>query len=320
MSVPIDRTREVGEVILDEVEKVIIGKRDVLELVLIGILADGHILLEDFPGLAKTLMARSFAQAIGIEFNRIQFTPDLLPADVTGSSIYNQREGRFEFRKGPIFTNLLLGDEINRAPPKTQAALLEAMQERQVTVEDVTYPLTPPFVVIATENPIEYEGTYPLPEAQLDRFMIRAGVGYPNPDEEWAILQRRMERRTDEMKLNRIVDGAGLLAMQSALEEIHVSESIGRYIIDLVTATRNHPEVEVGASPRGALAVLKMARGHALLSRRDFVTPEDVKAVAEPALGHRMTLRPELWVRRVTGSDIIRGLLDEVPAPRSAEG
>ena len=320
MSVPIDRTREVGEVILDEVEKVIIGKRDVLELVLIGILADGHILLEDFPGLAKTLMARSFAQAIGIEFNRIQFTPDLLPADVTGSSIYNQREGRFEFRKGPIFTNLLLGDEINRAPPKTQAALLEAMQERQVTVEDVTYPLTPPFIVIATENPIEYEGTYPLPEAQLDRFMIRAGVGYPNPDEEWAILQRRMERRTDEVKLNRIVDGAGLLAMQSALEEIHVSESIGRYIIDLVSATRSHPEVEVGASPRGALAVLKMARGHALLSRRDFVTPEDVKAVAEPALGHRMTLRPELWVRRVTGSDIIRALLDEVPAPRSAEG
>ena len=320
MSVPIDRTREVGELILDEVEKVIIGKREVLELVLIGILADGHILLEDFPGLAKTLMARSFAQAIGIEFNRIQFTPDLLPADITGSSIYNQREGRFEFRKGPIFTNLLLGDEINRAPPKTQAALLEAMQERQVTVEDVTYPLTPPFIVIATENPIEYEGTYPLPEAQLDRFMIRAGVGYPNPDEEWAILQRRMERRTDEVKLNRIVDGAGLLAMQSALEEIHVSESIGRYIIDLVNATRNHPEVEVGASPRGALAVLKMARGHALLSRRDFVTPEDVKAVAEPALGHRMTLRPELWVRRVTGGDIIRALLGEVPAPRSAEG
>ena len=283
MSASVDRTREISQVILDEVEKAIVGKRDVLELVLIGILADGHILLEDFPGLAKTLMARSFAQAIGIEFSRIQFTPDLLPADVTGSSIYNQREGRFEFRRGPIFTNLLLGDEINRAPPKTQAALLEAMQERQVTVEDVTYPLAPPFIVIATENPIEYEGTYPLPEAQLDRFMIRAGVGYPEPDDEWMILKRRVERRTDEVKLNRIVDGPGLLAMQGALEEIHVSDSIGSYIISLVTATRSHPEVEVGASPRGALAVMKMARGHALLARRDFVTPEDVKAVAEPA-------------------------------------
>ena len=319
MSTSVDRTREVSGVIIDEVEKAIVGKRDVLELVLIAILADGHVLLEDFPGLAKTLMARSFAQAIGMEFSRIQFTPDLLPADVTGSSIYNQREGRFEFRKGPIFANLILGDEINRAPPKTQAALLEAMQERQVTVEDVTYPLDPPFIVIATENPIEYEGTYPLPEAQLDRFMVRAGVGYPAPAEEWEILKRRVERRTDEVKLNRIVDGAGLLVMQSALEEIHVSDSIGHYVIDLVTATRTHPEVEVGASPRGALAIMKMARGHALLARRDFVTPEDVKAVAEPALAHRLTLRPELWVRRVTGSDIVRSLLDKVPAPRAGE-
>ncbi|HYN37139.1 MAG TPA: MoxR family ATPase [Actinomycetota bacterium] len=319
MTASVDRTREVGGIIIDEVEKAIVGKREVLELVLIAILAGGHILLEDFPGLAKTLMARSFAQAIGIEFSRIQFTPDLLPADITGSSIYNQREGRFEFRKGPIFTNLMLGDEINRAPPKTQAALLEAMQERQVTVEDVTYPLEPPFIVIATENPIEYEGTYPLPEAQLDRFMIRAGVGYPAPEHEWEILKRRVERRADEVKLNRIVDGPGLLAMQGALEEIHVSDSIGRYFIDLVTATRKHPEVEVGASPRGALALMKMARGHALLSRRDFVTPEDVKAIAEPALAHRLTLRPELWVRRVSGSDIVRSLLDEVPAPKAGD-
>src|SRR5918997_6212309 len=202
MSAPIDRTREVGQVILDEVEKVIVGKRDVLELVLIGLLADGHILLEDFPGLAKTLMARSFAEVIGIDFSRVQFTPDLLPADVTGSSIYNQREGRFEFRKGPVFTNLLLGDEINRAPPKTQAALLEAMQEKQVTVEDVTYPLPPPFLVIATENPIEYEGTYPLPEAQLDRFILRASVGYPSQDDEWLVLERRLERAADEIELD----------------------------------------------------------------------------------------------------------------------
>jgi MoxR-like ATPase len=319
MSVSIERTREVGGVILDEVEKAIVGKRDVLELVLIGILADGHILLEDFPGLAKTLMARSFAQVIGIDFSRIQFTPDLLPADVTGSSIYNQREGIFEFRKGPVFTNLLLGDEINRAPPKTQAALLEAMQERQVTVEDVTYELPPPFLVIATENPIEYEGTYPLPEAQLDRFMLRAGVGYPTADQEWEILKRRMERGVDEVKLQRIVDGAGLLTMQRALEEIYLDDTIGHYIIDVVAATRAHPEVEVGASPRGALALMKLSRGRALLSDRDFVTPEDVKAIAEPALAHRLTLRPELWVRRVTGSDIIRQLLDQVAAPRASD-
>ncbi len=276
MTSEIERTREVAAAILDEVEKAVVGKRDVLELVLIGILADGHILLEDFPGLAKTLMARSFAEVIGIEFSRIQFTPDLLPADVTGSSIYNQREGRFEFRKGPVFTNLLLGDEINRAPPKTQAALLEAMQERQVTVEDVTYRLPPPFLVIATENPIEYEGTYPLPEAQLDRFMLRAGVGYPTADQEWEILKRRVERRADEVELRRVVDAKGLVAMQAAIEQVHVSESVGRYVVDLVAATRSHPEVEVGASPRGALALMKLARGRALLSERDYVTPEDV--------------------------------------------
>jgi MoxR-like ATPase len=315
----IERTRQASEVILDEVEKAIIGKREVLELVLIGILADGHILLEDFPGLAKTLMARSFADVIGIEFSRVQFTPDLLPADVTGSSIYNQREGRFEFRKGPVFTNLLLGDEINRAPPKTQAALLEAMQERQVTVEDVTYPLPPPFLVIATENPIEYEGTYPLPEAQLDRFILRAGVGYPTPDQEWEILKRRVERRSDEVKLARIVDGNGLLAMQRALEGVHVSDAVGRYIVDLVGATRSHPDVEVGSSPRGALALMKLGRGRALLRGRDFVTPEDIKEVAEPALAHRLTLRPELWVRRISGSDVVNRLLDQVPAPRAAD-
>ena len=319
MTPDIDRTKQASEIILDEVEKAIIGKRDVLELVLIGILADGHILLEDFPGLAKTLMARSFADVIGIEFSRVQFTPDLLPADVTGSSIYNQREGRFEFRKGPVFTNLLLGDEINRAPPKTQAALLEAMQERQVTVEDATYPLPPPFLVIATENPIEYEGTYPLPEAQLDRFILRAGVGYPTPDQEWEILKRRVERKSDEVKLARIVDGNGLLAMQRALEGVHVSDSVGRYIIDLVTATRAHPDVEVGSSPRGALALMKLGRGRALLRGRDFVTPEDIKEVAEPALAHRLTLRPELWVRRISGSDVVNRLLDEVPAPRAAD-
>ena len=320
MNLSLDDVRTGSRAVVKEVEKAIVGKRDVLELVFAGILANGHILLEDFPGLAKTLMARSFARALGMNFNRVQFTPDLLPADITGSSIYNQRDGRFEFRRGPIFTNLLLGDEINRAPPKTQAALLESMQERQVTVEENTYALEPPFIVIATENPIEYEGTYPLPEAQLDRFMLRVSVGYPEREDEWEILRRRVERRADEVEMKPIAGAKALLAMQAALEQVHVSDSIGYYIVDLVAATRSHPEVDVGASPRGALAVLKLSRARALLSDRDYVTHEDVKAVAEPALGHRLTLRPELWVRRIGGGDIVRGLLDQVPTPRAVEG
>jgi MoxR-like ATPase len=309
------QTRSSSKAILDELERVVVGKRAVLELVLIGMLARGHILLEDFPGLAKTLIARSFAQVLGMSFNRIQFTPDLLPADITGSSLYDQREAAFRFRKGPVFTNLLLGDEINRAPPKTQAALLEAMQEGQVSVDEQTYVLDKPFVVIATENPIEYEGTYPLPEAQLDRFMLRAGVGYPQRDEEWEILRRRAERGTDEVLLEVIVDASELIEMQNSLELVHVSRPIGLYIVDLVAATRSHPDVEVGASPRGALALLKAARGHALMSERDFITPEDIKAMAEPVLAHRLTLRPEMWVRRVSGSDVVRSVLDRVPAP-----
>ena len=315
MTASLGQTRSSSKAILDELERVVVGKRAVLELVLIGMLARGHILLEDFPGLAKTLIARSFAQVLGMSFNRIQFTPDLLPADITGSSLYDQREAAFRFRKGPVFTNLLLGDEINRAPPKTQAALLEAMQEGQVSVDEQTYVLDQPFVVIATENPIEYEGTYPLPEAQLDRFMLRAGVGYPQRDEEWEILRRRAERGTDEVLLEVVVDASELIEMQNSLELVHVSRPIGLYIVDLVAATRSHPDVEVGASPRGALALLKAARGHALMSERDFITPEDIKAMAEPVLAHRLTLRPEMWVRRVSGSDVVRSVLDRVPAP-----
>jgi MoxR-like ATPase len=311
MALGLDETRRHCEEIVDEVSRAIVGKREVLELVLIGILVQGHILLEDLPGLAKTLMARSFAQVLGVDFNRIQFTPDLLPADITGSSIYDQSGGHFEFRPGPLFTNLLLGDEINRAPPKTQAALLEAMQEDQITVENTTYPLTPPFVLIATQNPIEYEGTYPLPEAQLDRFMLRTPIGYPTASEEWEILQRRLERREDDVKLTEIVDRE----MQAAVEQVHVSDPIGNYIVAIVEASRDHGDVQVGASPRGALAVMKLARGHALLAGRDFVTPDDVKSVAVPALAHRLTLRPELWVRRVSGDDVVRGLLAQVPAP-----
>jgi MoxR-like ATPase len=310
-----DRSRQV----LHEVEKAVVGKREVLELVLIGILARGHVLLEDFPGLAKTLIARSFAQTFGIEFSRVQFTPDLLPADITGSFVYNQREGAFEFKKGPIFANLVLGDEINRAPPKTQAAMLEAMQEGQVSVEDTTYRLDQPFMVIATENPIEFEGTYPLPEAQLDRFMLRLRVGYPLRDQELEILRRRIERSEDEVKLEQVVDKQALLRMQDTLEDIHVDESIGYYIVDLVEATRSHPDVQVGSSPRGALALLKLSRARAMLAERDFVTPEDVKTVAVPALAHRLTLRPELWVRRLRGDDIVAAVLQQVPTPAAEE-
>jgi len=311
----LEQARSSSKAILDELERVVVGKRGVLELVLIGMLSRGHILLEDFPGLAKTLIARSFAQVLGMSFNRIQFTPDLLPSDITGSSLYDQREAAFRFRRGPVFTNLLLGDEINRAPPKTQAALLEAMQEGQVSVDEQTYVLEQPFIVIATENPIEYEGTYPLPEAQLDRFMLRAGIGYPQRDEEWEILRRRAARGTDEVLLEVIVDASELIEMQDSLELVHVSRPIGLYIVDLVAATRSHPDVEVGASPRGALALLKVARGHALMSDRDFITPEDVKAMAEPVLAHRLTLRPEMWVRKVSGTDVVRSVLERVPAP-----
>jgi MoxR-like ATPase len=305
--------------ILDEVERAVVGKRDALELVLIGLLANGHVLLEDYPGLAKTLAARSFARVTSIGFNRIQFTPDLMPSDVTGSSIWNQRDADFEFRPGPIFTNLLLADEINRAPPKTQAALLEAMQERQVTIEGETHPLARPFLVLATQNPIEYEGTYPLPEAQLDRFLLRVGFGYPSPDEEWEVLARRLERREDEVELEPVLDAPVLLELQAAVEHVHVGEAVGAYIVALVAATRDSPSTAVGASPRGSLAVLKAARCKAALAGRDFVTPEDVKAVAEPALAHRVMLKPELWVQRVSAGDVVRDLLDSVPTPASEE-
>ncbi|MGH3102924.1 MAG: AAA family ATPase [Gaiellaceae bacterium] len=301
--------------VLDEIERAVIGKRDALELVLLGLLADGNVLLEDYPGLAKTLAARSFAQATDMGFARIQFTPDLMPSDVTGSSIYNQRDADFQFRPGPIFTNLLLADEINRAPPKTQAALLEAMQERQVTIEGTTHPLDRPFIVLATQTPIEYEGTYPLPEAQLDRFLLRIGIGYPTPEDEWRMVERRVERRADELELDPIVDGTTLIEMQRALEQVYVSESIGRYMVDLVRSTRESSRVQVGSSPRGTLALLKLSRGRAALAGRDFVTPEDVKAIAVPALAHRLTLRPELWVQRIRGEDIVRESLDSVPTP-----
>ena len=310
-----EEVAERASAVLDEVERAVVGKRDRLELVLAGLLADGNVLLEDVPGLAKTLTARSFAEVTGLRFARVQFTPDLLPSDVTGSSIWNQRDAEFEFRAGPIFTNILLADEINRAPPKTQAALLEAMQERQVSIDGETRPLEPPFLVLATQNPIEYEGTYPLPEAQLDRFLLRAGFGYPSADAEWEMLARRLERRVDEVELRPVIDRETLLEMQQAIEAVHVDESIGRYVVELVGATRESPSVSVGSSPRGSLALVKLSRCRAALAGRDFVTPDDVKNVAIPALAHRLVLRPELWVQRRTGADVVQEVLDQVPTP-----
>jgi MoxR-like ATPase len=319
MTIDLDEVGLLSNRVLDEVEKAVVGKRDALELLMLGLLADGHVLIEDYPGLAKTLMARSFARATSLDFSRIQFTPDLMPSDVTGSSVFNQREADFEFRPGPIFAHLLLADEINRAPPKTQAALLEAMQERQVTSEGTTRVLEPPFLVLATQNPIEYEGTYPLPEAQLDRFLLRMSVGYPSREDEWKMLASRAERRRDEVDLEPVVDRATLLAMQAACEEVHVSEPVGLYMVDVVAATREAQSIQVGASPRGSLALMKLSRCRAALDGRDYVTPDDVKSVAVPALAHRLTLRPELWVQRVSAEDVVRERLATVPTPAAED-
>ncbi|MFW2340970.1 MAG: AAA family ATPase [Acidimicrobiia bacterium] len=301
--------------VIDEVEKAVIGKRPVLEMILMAMLSDGHVLIEDLPGLAKTLMARSFAKVTGLDFARLQFTPDLMPMDITGSTVLDPSRAEFEFRRGPVFSNLLLADEVNRAPAKTQAALLEAMQERQVTVDGISHDIERPFLVIATQNPIEFEGTYPLPEAQLDRFIMRIDIGYPEIADEQAILTERLERKSDEVELRRVISPAELRAMQEAAEEVHVDPSIVEYIVALVAATRERHRVQVGSSPRGSLAVLKLARARAVLNGRDFVTPDDVKGVAGPALAHRLILKPEMWVQDVTDSDVVRECLEAVPVP-----
>ena len=315
----VSRAGELGNAVLDEVERAVVGKREALTLVLAAVLAKGHVLLEDFPGLGKTLAARSFAQALGLDFARAQFTPDLLPADLTGSFVYHQREGRFEFRKGPLFTGMLLADEINRTPPKTQAALLEAMQERQVTVEGETFELPEPFHVLATANPIEYEGTYPLPEAQLDRFLLRVSFGYPSAGQEYDVLTRRLARRREELTLERVTDAAGLIALQAAVETVQVDESVGRYCVDLATATRTHPDVLTGSSPRGSLGLVLTARAFAVLRGRDYVVPEDVKAVARPVLAHRITVKPELWMTQASGSRVVDAVLRDVPTPTTLD-
>jgi MoxR-like ATPase len=303
--------------ILDEVERAVVGHRRGLELVLIAILAGGHVLLEDLPGLGKTLTARSFAQVLGLSFARIQFTPDLLPSDVVGAPLYEQRTGEMVFRPGPVFTQLLLADEINRTPPKTQAALLEAMGEGQVSMDGVTRALPQPFVVLATDNPIEYEGTYELPEAQLDRFLVRLRLGYLNKDDEVAMLARRLDRKTERTELREVVGAAELLTLRDSLEDVEVSPDVLDYVVSIVGATRDHPQIQVGASPRGGLALVQLARGQARLRQRDYVIPDDVKSIAVPALAHRITLRPELWVRQVSADDVVARLLATVPVPRT---
>jgi len=302
----------IADSILDEVEKAVVGKREPLELILMTILAGGHVLLEDVPGLGKTLAARAFATATGLHHARVQFIPDLLPSDLTGSAVLDAHN-TLTFRRGPVFTNLLLADEINRASPKTQSALLEAMQEHQVTSDDHTRALPRPFHVLATQNPIEFEGTYPLPEAQLDRFLARVSFGYPSQEDEWEILQRHGATAAPELRA--VIDREQLQALQRELDDIHVADPVGRYMVALVAATREHPSLELGASPRGSLALYKLARAAAALDDRDYVIPEDVKRVAEPALAHRVRLRPELWVRGVREGDVIAECVAQVPAP-----
>lgn len=316
MALKVEAVAELGHALLDAVETIIVGKRPVLERVLWSVLADGHLLIEDVPGLAKTLIAKSFAAGLGLAFRRVQFTPDLLPADITGTYVFDRKTGEFVLRRGPVFTNILLADEINRAPPKTQSALLEAMQERQATLEGETFRLDRPFFVIATQNPIEHEGTYPLPEAQVDRFLLRIDVGYPGREQEIEILERRRRRGTDEVTLTPVASGDQVRALQAAVEEVHVDPAVEGYMVDIVAATRAHSQVEIGASPRGSLALLKASRARAALAGRDFVTPDDVKAVALPALAHRLLLKPDPWIRGVRTASVVSEVLAQVPVPK----
>jgi len=311
----ISQVSSLSRQVIAEVERAVVGKRALLEMMMSSMLAGGHILLEDFPGLGKTLVARSFATVLGLDFKRIQFTPDLLPSDITGGYIFNRMENKFELRKGPVFANIVLADEINRASPKTQSALLEAMQEGHVTIEGETLPLPVPFLVLATQNPIEYEGTFPLPEAQLDRFMLKLAVGYPSIEEEKLILRRRRERKQDEVILREITKVEQVLEMRDAVETIHVNADLEDYIALLVHATRVDRRVSVGSSPRGSLAFLKIARANAAIENRDFITPDDIKRYAIPVLGHRVILQPEYWMSRQVTDEVIRDTLEKIPVP-----
>lgn len=315
MSNKVNDVAATAKKVMDEVERAVVGKRGVLEMIMSGVLAGGHVLLEDFPGLGKTLIARSFAAVLGLDFKRIQFTPDLLPGDITGSYILDREHNRFQLRQGPIFSNIVLADEINRASPKTQSALLEAMQEGQVTLEGETMLLPEPFLVMATQNPIEYEGTFPLPEAQLDRFMLKLSIGYPDVAEEKEILNRRHTRRQDEVELKPVTSAAKLMKMRALVESVHVDSDLEEYIARLVHETRNDRRVAVGASPRASLAFLKMARAHAALNGRDFILPDDIKRFANPILSHRIILLPEYWVARDITGEVIDDVFRKVAVP-----
>ena len=312
----IDLVSQKSRQILDEMEKAVVGKRLFLEKMLCAILADGHVLIEDLPGLAKTLAARSFAVVLGLTFKRIQFTPDLLPTDITGGYVFNRQRGAFELIKGPIFANLILGDEINRAPAKTQSAMLEAMEERQVTLEGETCRLPDPFIVLATQNPIEYEGTFPLPEAQLDRFMIRLAVGYPSAEEELEILKRRWERREDEIKLQCLTDGDELNAMREAVESVHIDPDVARYIVALVQASRTEARAAAGASPRASLSLLKLSRARAAMEGRDYVIPDDVKFIVREVLIHRLLLKPDMWAVGIAVKNVVESIVNSIPVPK----
>jgi MoxR-like ATPase len=302
--------------ILDEMEKAVVGKRAFLEKIFCAILADGHVLIEDLPGLAKTLTARSFSVVLGLTFKRIQFTPDLLPADITGGYVFNRQRGNFELVQGPIFANLVLGDEINRAPAKTQAAMLEAMEERQVTLEGETLRLPQPFIVLATQNPIEYEGTFPLPEAQLDRFMVRLSVGYPSADEELEVLRRRWERKEDEISLKPLTDAGELKAMRKDVDSVYIDPDVARYIVALVHASRVESQVAVGASPRASLSLLKMSRARAAMEGRGYVIPDDVKFIAREVMTHRLLLKPDRWAIGMTVKSVVENIVNNVPVPK----
>jgi MoxR-like ATPase len=315
MTKEITKVTALTDRVIQEIERAIVGKRSLLEKIMTAVLVGGHVLLEDYPGLAKTLIANSFSSTLGLEFKRIQFTPDLLPGDITGGYVYDRNQNRFDLRKGPIFANIILADEINRASPKTQSALLEAMQEYQVTLEGTTMELPEPFIVIATQNPIEYEGTFPLPEAQLDRFIMKLPVGYPTPEDEVEILKRRRERRSDAFDLEQVTDADSLLAMRQIVEGVHVDTDIEGYIVSLTNATRKARQVAVGASPRGSLALLKLSRAWAAMQNRDYVLPDDVKLFVKPALIHRLILEPDLWMKRHAADDVLAEVIRSVPVP-----
>jgi MoxR-like ATPase len=315
MTMTVPEAADRAQAVVAELDRIVVGRPDATRLALIAMLAGSHILIEDLPGLGKTLLARSLAAVLGLRFTRVQHTPDLLPADLTGATVFNQVTGAYEFRPGPVFTDLLLADEVNRTPPKTQAALLEAMAEHQVSVDGETHPLSDLFTVLATQNPIEYEGTYPLPEAQLDRFGVRVRLGYLQREDEHALAADRLAAQMTEPTPARVADADTVRSLRHTLGAVHVDDSVVAYAVDLVTATRTHPQLELGSSPRGTLTLLATARAAALLGGRDYVVPDDVAGLALPVLAHRVVLRPELWARRVSGDDVITDVLDHVPAP-----